>query len=63
MVQFSPDLKNRLFEAATILHKLGFTINTILPNTCTVFGTFDAGIDHTIILNDTKEIVRWKVDV
>ena len=64
-VRFDASLAHRFFEAASALHKAGFIVDTMLPATLSVFGTFDAKMTDKKIQTtlDTKEIIEWAIDV
>jgi hypothetical protein len=63
MVRFVPELRAKFFESARELHKRGLTVDTMLPATCSVFGTFDSKVDAKKVLDGVGEIVEWKLDV
>lgn len=63
-VRFDATLKHRFFEAAAALHRMGFHVDTMLPATLSVFGTFHEMSDWKIrSMLDTKEIVEWAIDI
>lgn len=64
-VRFRPELAPRFFEEAEKLHKQGFVVDTMLPATLSVFGSFDSRTcDWRLrIVFESPEIAEWKVDL
>lgn len=65
MARFKTELAPRFFEETEKLHRQGFVVDTMLPATLSVFGTFDSRTCDWKFqaVFGSPDIIEWKLDV